>query len=570
MNKWFLYTKRADFAAIGKRFGIDAVTARVIRNRDIVEDGDIDMLLNGGTEMLYDERLLPDIEEAADILAEAVKKKERIRIVGDYDIDGVCSTYILLMSLRKAGAQADARIPDRIRDGYGINSKIVEEAIDDGTDIILTCDNGIAAIEELAAAKKSGLRVIVTDHHSIRQREDGSELLPEADAVVDVKRKDSRYPTQEICGAVIAWKLIKRLGEKLGADRDEWLSLLEFAAVATVGDIMPLTGENRIIVREGLKRLNSAEGPVNLGLGVLTESLGLKGKAIDTYHIGFVIGPCINAGGRLESADIALRLFLSEDKAEAEVLSRKLIQLNEERRQMTEKGVSDGIEIIEGYCSEDKVLVVYLPGLHESLAGIVAGRLKEKYYRPCIVVTDAVNGLKGSGRSIESYDMFEGLCRASSHLTKFGGHRMAAGLSLSPGELEPLRRELNDNSGLESEDFVKKIWIDAAMPPAYVSERLINELEMLGPFGPGFERPLFACKSIRVLEKRVLGKHRNALKLRIADGYGRCFDGIMFGDADELIKTIPCDTECSVLYYPKINEYGGRKSIQLEIREFSK
>ena len=468
------------------------------------------------------------------------------------------------------------RIPDRINDGYGINLRIVEEAIADGVSMILTCDNGIAAVSELKAAKEAGLTVVVTDHHSIRTDENGAEVLPPADALVDVKLAGSRYPTQEICGAVTAWKLIKHLYELKGMPDKAWLKFIDLAAVATIGDIMPLTGENRIIVKEGLKVLNGGLRPdgsrefgsANLGLRTLIAALDLEDKTIGDYHIGYIIGPCINAGGRLETADTALKLFTTTDAGEAELLAGHLRELNEERKAMTEAGVKEAVKLIDEQYSDDSVLVVKIPGLHESLAGIVAGRIREAYYKPAIIITEAKEGLKGSGRSIESYDMFEGLCKAASYMTKFGGHKLAAGLSLDADKLDAFRIKLNEDAGLKEDDLTPKIWADAAMPIGYISKRLIEEIESLGPFGKDFEKPLFAIKHIHISELRVLGKQKNVLKLRLHDEKGIHVDGIMFGDAEALYGELRGARSISMLYYPEINEFAGRKSIQLEIKDY--
>ena len=566
MSNWYVYAKKADFKHISEKFGIDQVVARILRNRDITGDEEIEYFLHGGIAELYDGLLMPDMQRAAEAVYEAVRTREHIRIVGDYDIDGVCSTYILLKGLRDIGADVDSRIPDRINDGYGINMNIVKQAAEEEVKLILTCDNGIAAIEELNKANELGMKVVVTDHHSVRTDEEGNEILPRALAVVDVKRRESRYPFEESCGAVTAWKLIKEVYKLAGLKDNEWLKFLEFAAIATVGDIMKLVGENRIIVREGLKSISA--GSSNLGLRTLIDELGLTGKSIDTYHVGFVIGPCINAGGRLETAEDALRLFMCEDESEARVLAGHLKYLNAERKQMTEQGTRAGTEIVEKELKDDNVLVVYIEGLHESLAGIVAGRLKEHFYRPCLVVTDARDGLKGSGRSIEAYDMFASLCEADELLTKYGGHKMAAGFSLDRDELDDFRQFLNEHSGLSETDLVKKIWIDVPMPLGYISERLIKEIEGLKPFGQGFERPKFADRGLRLKGMRVLGKMKNALKLELADEKNRLCEGIMFGDAVTLQKELSGAGSIDIIYTPKINEYMGKRSIQIEIEEY--
>lgn len=576
MNQWYVYAKKADFTGLGERFGLDPVTVRILRNRDIAGEDQIDFFLNGTLEDLYDEAGLPDIGAAAEEILGTVRRGGKIRIVGDYDIDGVCATCILLKGLREIGADADSRIPDRILDGYGLNRKMIDEAAADGVDLIVTCDNGIAAVEELEAAAEMGIRVVVTDHHNVRKAEDGNEILPPAAAVVDVKRSSSTYPTDEICGAVTAWKLIRYLYRILGRPGDEWLKYLDLAAIATVGDIMTLTGENRIIVREGLKVLNGGirpdgsgkSGSACMGLRVLIRELGLEERRIDTYHIGFIIGPCINAGGRLENARTALKLFMTEDTEEAGVLAGHLISLNEERKAMTEKGVKQAMELIGSEYGSDTVLVVYLPELHESLAGIVAGRIKESCYKPAFVITRGKDGLKGSGRSIEGYDMFASLCAAEHLLTRFGGHTMAAGLSLKEENLEELRRTLNANASLDAETLTRKIWIDAAMPFSYIREELIREIESLAPYGQGFERPVFARKQLAVSGLKVFGKQKNVLRMRLRDSDGCTLDAVMFGDAETLFRQFSEAARADVLYYPKINEYAGRKSLQLEIRDF--
>lgn len=566
MNKWFVYAKNADFRGISQKYGIDPVVARILRNRDIKSDEDIDYFLNAGIDDLYDETLMPDMDKAAEAVYTAVNEKKHIRIVGDYDIDGVCSSYILLKGLIRLGAEADCRIPDRINDGYGINMNIVREAHADGVDMILTCDNGIAAIDELAEANRLGMEVVVTDHHNVRKDDDGNDILPEALAVVDVKRQESRYPFEESCGAVTAWKLIKRIYELSKREKNEWLEFLEFAAIATVGDIMSLCGENRVIVKEGLKRINS--GANNLGLRTLIDELELSDKTIDTYHIGFIIGPCINAGGRLENAERALRLFMSEDKDEARLLSGHLKMLNAERKAMTEEGTKRGIAIVEDSMPDDSVLVVFIDGLHESLAGIVAGRLKERYSKPCFVITRSRDGLKGSGRSIEGYDMFSALCEADGLLKKYGGHKMAAGLSLDEDKLLPFRKFLNEHSGLTEKDFIKKLWIDDPTPLSYINMSFIHELDSLKPYGQGFERPQFAYRDLVPHDIKVLGKGRNVLKLRLSDANGMYYDAIKFGDADEDAIKISSCRSMDILYTPKINEFAGRKSIQIDIIDY--
>ena len=569
-NKWVVYAKKADFDGIAKCFSIDPVTARVLRNRDVIGDGAISLFLNGGLKELYDERELPDIERAAELICQRIKDKKPIRIVGDYDIDGVCATYILFSILREAGAEVDYRIPDRIKDGYGINPRIIEEAWAEGIDTIITVDNGIAAIDELKRASELGLSVIVTDHHDIRHDAEGHELLPKALAVVDPKRSDCAYPTRDICGAVVAWKLGRLLLKRLGRKEELWMRLLPFAAIATVGDVMPLREENRIIVREGLRSINQRRKELPIGLYELMRACGMEDKELTAYHIGFVIGPCINAGGRLESAYEALKLFLSDSKEEAESLALHLRDLNEERKGLTEKGVEEALSLAEGEYKDDKVLVIELPRLHESLAGIVAGRIRERCSKPVIVITDtgAPGVSKGSGRSIEAYNMFESLLKEQELFIKFGGHPMAAGLSLETGSIDELRQRLNAHCDLREEDLCERIWIDAAMPFSYISEKLVNELSALAPFGNGNERPLFARRGCRASELRVLGKNKNVLRFVIRDGDGRGFQAVIFGDAEELKSRLIMLDSFSVLYYPQINEYNGKRELQLTILDF--
>ena len=574
-KRWMLHTKRADFQGIARDLGIDPVTVRIIRNRGIREEEEMRRYLFGTLDDLYDPALLPQGEEAAALLRESISRGERIRIVGDYDIDGVCATYILYRGLlkvrealgRKAAAGGiDYVIPHRIRDGYGINRHIIEKALSDGVDLIITCDNGIAALEELRFAREQGIRVIVTDHHDIRLTEEGEEQLPPAEAVVDPKLRDSRYPVRNICGAVVAWKVLLLLYRMCGLSREEWLSFLDFAALATVGDVMELQGENRIIVRYGLRSLT--EGCRNQGLCSLINRCGLLGKRITAYHLGFVIGPCINAGGRLETAEAALKLFLTEDPEEAAMLAEHLRSLNEERKLMTEEGVKEAErQALEAF-PEDRVLVLFLPELHESLAGIVAGRIRERLGKPCIVLTRGAEGLKGSGRSIEAYHMFQGLCGVSELLTRFGGHPMAAGLSLPEENLEAFRRKLNRDCGLSPEDFVQELWIDMAMPLSYISGRLVEELSLLEPFGTGNEKPVFAAKGVQLTDLRVIGKNRNVLKCRVREETGTSMPAVLFGEADRMEKELKGFSRVNITYYPEINEYNGYKTLQLVIGDY--
>lgn len=561
---WMLQTKKADFNRIAERFGIDPVTARIIRNRGIEGDDQIDRYLNGDLDQLYSPYLLKDMDRAVAILKKKVEAGAQIRIVGDYDIDGVCSTYILLQAFRSLGASVDYDIPDRIKDGYGINESIIEKAREDGVDTLLTCDNGISARQQIALAKSYGMTVVVTDHHEVPA--DGSgELLPPADAVIDPKQRKCTYPFPEICGAVVAYKLVEVLYEACGVPREEWRELLEFAAIATVGDVMRLQDENRILVKYGLQQMAHTK---NRGLRKLAEKNNLDLNQITAYHIGFVIGPCLNAGGRLQTAKLALALLLSETEEEADRLAEELKELNDMRKDMTEQGTQEAKLLVDSYYAEDSVLVVFLPECHESLAGIIAGRLREFYQKPAIVLTRGETSVKGSGRSIEGYHMFQKLCEVQDLLLKFGGHPMAAGLSLEEAKIEEFRRRLNANSGLTEEDFKAKVWIDVPMPVSYVRENLVRELRCLEPFGQGNEKPLFAEKSLRIRSARVIGRNRNVVRMTLEEENGFAMEALYFGDGDAFEEERGGRRRIDIVYYPEINEYNGNRSLQAVIRRY--
>ena len=568
-EKWILYAKKADFQEIGHKFHISPILARLIRNRDVVGDEAVGRYLYSGPEGMHDPGLLPDMEGAVEILEKKIAAGARIRIVGDYDIDGVCSSCILAQGLKRLGAKADWEIPDRIKDGYGINESIIRAASAEGIDTILTCDNGIAAISQIALAKELGMTVVVTDHHDIQTRalEDGSEedLLPPADALVNPKRRDSTYPFPQICGAMVAYKLIQVLYERAGVPREEWLEMMELAAVATVGDVMKLQDENRIVVKEGLKRIAHTK---NLGLQALIRANQLEPAKISAYHIGFIIGPCLNAGGRLQTAKLALGLLLAEDEREAEELAAELKILNDQRKDMTQEGVIEAQAQVEEHYREDKVLVVFLPDCHESLAGIVAGRIREQYNKPTLILTYGEDGAKGSGRSIEAYHMFQGLVEVQDLLTKFGGHPMAAGFSLPLENVGEFRRRLNENARLTPEDFVPKVWIDIALPFEYVSEELIEELELLEPFGNGNEKPQFAQRDLFIRSVRVMGKNRNVVKLMLVNEQGTALDAIVFTEGDRFLEEMGDKRRMDVVYYPTINEYNGRRSLQIVVKNW--
>lgn len=564
-SQWMMQTKRADFTAIAENYHISPVTARIIRNRDVVETEEIERYLYGTISDLYSPDLLPDMEKTVKILKEKTESGKRIRVVGDYDIDGVCSTYILLTALKETGAFGDYRIPDRIKDGYGINEAIIQQAFEDGVDTILTCDNGIAAVEQIRMAKELGMTVIITDHHDIQKDGMGNDILPAADAVVNPKRSDSRYPYPEICGGMVAYKLMRALYEAFGIPLKKWEEMLEFAAIATVGDVMKLQDENRIVVKEGLKRIGQTR---NLGLLSLIEKNNLNPKTLTAYHIGFVIGPCLNAGGRLQTAKTALKLLMAEDPVTADHLAGELKDLNEQRKDMTLKGTEEAIAQVEECFQDDRVLVVFLPDCHESLAGIVAGRLREKFQKPSFVLTRSEEGVKGSGRSIEAYHMFEGLVEVKDLLTKFGGHPMAAGLSLPEEHVEEFRRRLNENARLTEEDFIRKVWIDVPMPLEYINESLIQELERLEPFGNGNEKPQFAQKDLSVRNVRVLGKNRNAVRLSLVTPSGFAMDGMFFGEGARFAEELAGKHSIDIVYYPTVNEYNGNRTLQAIIKEY--
>lgn len=569
MEKWMVAAKRADFKGIGERFGIDQVTARIIRNRDVIGEKAIEKYLHGSRKDFYSPWLLKDMEKAVAILQEKIENRNRIRIIGDYDIDGVMSTYILLESLRGLGCDVDMMIPNRITDGYGINEHLIEQAWQEGRDTIITCDNGIAAVTQIRKAKDLEMTVIVTDHHEVPFEDlegERKEILPPADAIVNPKQKACSYPFAGLCGAVVAMKVMEALYEKMAPEVDLVDKMLPFAGIATIGDVMDLQDENRILVKEGLQRLHHT---TNLGLQELIRVNNLEPENISPYHIGFVLGPCLNASGRLDTAKRALQLLLADSREEAAVLAGDLKNLNESRKEMTAQGLEKAIEQVESTSMmEDTVLVVFLPECHESLAGIIAGRLRERYHKPSFVLTRGEEGVKGSGRSIESYSMYEKLCECKEYLTKFGGHPMAAGLSLEEENVERFRRKLNEQSGLTEEDLVEKVTIDVPMPIHYIRKDLVQELSLLEPFGKGNEKPLFAQKNLWVSQMRVFGKNRNVVKMRLTDENGYPMDGVYFGNGDEFAEEGRGKRKISIVYYPDINMYQGRESLQVIIRHY--
>lgn len=566
-TQWRIQAKKADFEAIGAKFGISPVTARLIRNRNVIGSEAIDLYLNGKLEALYAPELLPDMDKALLLLKQKMDEGKTIRIVGDYDIDGICSTYLLYRALCRVGARVDYEIPDRIKDGYGINASIIRAAAEDGIDTILTCDNGISAIEQVKLAAELGMTVIVTDHHDIRQDESGRDLLPKASAIVNPKRRDSVYPYPEICGGMVAYKLVKGLYQLFSVPLEEWEDLVAFAALATVGDVMKLQDENRILVKEGLKHIARTN---NLGLRKLIEKNNLNPARISAYHIGFVIGPCLNASGRLETAKLALSMLLTEDEREADELAGKLKELNDTRKEMTAKNVELAAAMVEQKYADNWVLVVYLPECHESLAGIVAGRLRERFYKPAIVLTRGEESVKGSGRSIESYHMFEALVEVQDLLLKFGGHPMAAGLSLAEENIEAFRSRLNEaaHQRLTPEDFIEKIWIDIPLPLEYITEPLIKEVSLLEPFGQGNEKPQFAQRGLFIRNARVAGKNRNVVMLSLMTESGFLMEARWFGEGDAFMEEMGGCRHMDVIYYPEINEYNGRRTMQIILKEY--
>lgn len=569
MEKWFLTMKKADFGAVAERFHISPIVARLIRNRDVVGEAEIERYLHGTTADLYDGMLMKDMERAVELLMAKMQSGRRIRVIGDYDIDGVNATYILKEGLSGLGARVDTDIPDRVRDGYGLNRMLVDRAIEDGIDTIVTCDNGIAASKEIAYGKQKGLTIIVTDHHEVPflATECGKEyVLPPADAVVDPKQPGCAYPFRELCGAAVAYKLVEALYKVMGRDAKEIEYLIENVAIATVGDVMDLIGENRVFVKQGLEMLKETENP---GLQALIECTGVARERLSAYHIGYILGPCMNAGGRLDTAKRTLALLEARSRKEAMVLAEDLKALNDSRKEMTEKGVAQAVQMIENSSLlEDRVLVVYLPDCHESIAGIIAGRIRERYFRPVFVLTRAKEGVKGSGRSIETYHMFEELSKCSSLFSVFGGHKMAAGVSLPEKNVERFREAINQICTLTTEDMIEKIKIDMQLPFSYITEELVKELDLLEPFGKGNRKPIFVGKQIKVIAPKIVGKNQNVLKFMVQDEFGNQMDAVYFGDAKQCLNDIQKKGDMAFTFYPGINEYMGRRSLQLTILNY--
>ena len=594
MARWMMAAKKADFDKIAEKYHITPVLARIMRNRDVVGDEEIERFLHGSLKDLHNPLLLKDMEKAAEVVTRKILERKRIRIIGDYDVDGICAAYILLMGIRFLGGVVDTVIPHRMKDGYDLNDHLIEAAKEDGIDTVITCDNGIAAAPQIRMAKDMGMTVIVTDHHEVPYEEAGEEgrvyLLPEADAVVDPKQPECEYPFKGICGAVVAMKLIltlldgKEFKERPGEDKIR-KEMLTFGALATVCDVMELKDENRILVKEGLKRMRVTENP---GLKALLMVNGIEDKELTPYHAGFILGPCLNATGRLDTAKRALELFDCGDWRKAVTIAGDLKDLNDSRKQMTEEGVLQAIAIVDGTeIKLDRVLVIYLPDCHESLAGIIAGRVREKYGKPVFVLTKGEEGIKGSGRSIEAYHMYEELTACKELFTRYGGHKMAAGLSMAGEDvIEVFRRRLNDNCSLREEDFEEVVHIDVPMPLSYATVEFVKELSYLAPFGTGNPRPLFARKGISIISGRKLGKNKNVGKYRIADEEGRSYEMIYFGDLEEfdsflalrcgqgVLQAIyeeslrPGKAVISMAYYPDLNSFAGRESLQMVMQYY--
>ncbi|NSE46557.1 single-stranded-DNA-specific exonuclease RecJ [Dorea formicigenerans] len=570
MERWVLLRKGADFEAISKKFHISPRLASLIRNRDVIGDEAINQYLNGTIAELYDGMQMKGMPQAVEILTEKIRDREKIRVIGDYDCDGINATYILLEGLEKLGAKVDSDIPDRIKDGYGLNQHLIDRAHEDGIDTIITCDNGIAAAKEIEYGKALGMTIIVTDHHEVPYKENEAGrryILPPADAVVDPRQEGCEYPFKGLCGAAVAYKLVEALCEANGQDVADLDYLLENVAIATVADVMDLTEENRILVKQGLEMLKRTS---NLGLRALIQCIGLEGKKIQAYHIGFILAPCLNASGKLDTAKRALALLRAKTEREADMLAGDLKALNESRRDMTDRVVDEAMAKVERTdIRGDKVLVIYLPDCHESLAGLVAGRVRENYYRPVFVLTDSEDGVKGSGRSIESYSMYEELTGCGDLLTKFGGHPMAAGLSLDKENVEKFKRRLNDQCTLSEEELTEKVVIDMELPFAAITEHFIEELEYMEPFGKGNTKPVFAARGVAMQHVKIIGKNKNVAKATAIDAAGNRMEAICFHDAQEFAKQCERNNgKMSITFYPGINEFRGERQIQIVITHY--
>lgn len=581
-EKWLLRNKKVDLKAMSEKYKISQLLCKLMVNRDIIDENIINSYINPIYKYLHSPKTMKDVVIAVDIIKRKIQENKKIRIIGDYDVDGIISVFILYTALKKCGANVDYEIPDRIKDGYGINENIVKAAYDEGVDTIITCDNGISAIDQIQYAKDLGLTVIVTDHHDVPFiEEDGVRtfLSSQADAIINPKQIECEYKFKSICGAGVAFKLMEALYEEIGMDKEECYKLIEFVAIATVCDVVDLIDENRIFVKNGLEMLNNSK---NIGINALKKACGLEDKEITAYHLGFVIGPCLNASGRLDSAKKGLELLLMEDDEEAKNLAQEIVDLNDARKNMTKEGVDRAVNIIDSTdINNDKILVVYIPDIHESLAGIVAGRVKEKYNKPTIILTKSEEGVKGSARSIEEYNMFEGLLACKELLDKFGGHPMAAGLSLQEDKVDELRKALNNKCELTDEDLTRKIMIDSSLPLEYLNLHLIEELNVLEPFGKGNSKPVFGVRDAKITKAILLGKDKNVLKLKLLTNNNITIDAMIFNDLenfeskiiekygneelDNLYNKSNNNIPMDFTFYPSINEWNGNKSIQIVV-----
>ncbi len=586
MEKWILKNPKNDFEKMSEALKVSPLLCRIMVNRGISDYDTARRFISSDITDLYDARAMKDLEKGVNIISDKIKKGRRIRIIGDYDVDGVVSTFILYRALTRCGAEVDYAIPHRILDGYGINNSIIDKAKEDNVDTIITCDNGIAATEQIKYAKAAGITVVVTDHHEVpfieTENNERLHILPEADAVIDIKRADCGYPFKYLCGAGVAFKFVQVLYSELAVPGNECDDFYEFVAIATVCDVVDLVGENRTLVKKGLSVIGQTK---NTGLKALMKQTGIFGKEIGVYHLGFIIGPCINASGRLDWAEKGLKMLLSDDDSEAESLALELHNLNTERKSMTLAGVEETVATIEGSSlKQDKILVVYKPDIHESIAGIIAGKIREKYNVPTFVITDAESGVKGSGRSIEEYNMFEGLLKCKELLNRFGGHPMAAGLSLDREKLELLRKQLNENATLTEEDLIPKVYIDARILLSHINLRVAEELSLLEPYGKGNSKPVFAEKAVTVTRAAVLGSGRKILKLRLLASPGKYIEAIYFGDicdfdnyisekfgAQELTRLYTGQTnliKLDIIFNIDINEYNGNRNVQLVMQYY--
>ena len=586
-ERWRLYAKKADFAAISKAYGINQVTARIMRNRGVETKEEIESYLKGDLDYLSDPALMKDADKAASLLETAIVNNELIAISSDFDNDGIFSGLLLKEAIIELGGRAAIFTPNRVMEGYGVNSRIVEEANAKGASVLLTCDNGIAAFEAIEEAKKLGMTVIVTDHHEVPFEEhDGKKtyLLPKADAIVDPKQEDCAYPFKSLCGTGVAYQLMTLLFRRMKRTMSRQEIFLQYTAIATVADVMELVGENRILVRKGLSYLNHTN---HIGLRALMEVCGITPEQVRAYHIGFILGPCFNAAGRLDTIVHALALLESKEYDQALALAGELWAMNEERKELTRVGTERAVELIEHATWKDEhVYLVYIKDCHESVAGIIAGRLRERYYRPVLVFTDASEEgqIKASGRSIDDYDMFTELSAFRNLFLRFGGHKMAAGLTMEKKNLETLRDGLNARCTLTQTQLMPLVMIDAAMPLGYISEEVIADLEKLEPFGRANEKPLFAQQHLSVLRLSRIGKNRNVVKMSVMGPEGIIMDALYFGDTDVFfdfleeeygrdnvaaaLRGMRNTIDIGVTYYPQINEFQGKRSLQIVIQNY--